>query len=116
MYLAKKLVWESSSDIQICAGQESGSETANHTMRDFYEQDKTEAATLVALANAFNNINEKVLLQNIKILCFFESTYVLTCYGIPACLFIVRGNYCHKKKQLKVVYLQWQCSEYQVHP
>ena len=92
MYLAKKLVLESSSDIQICAGQESGSETANHTMRHFYEQDKTEAATLVTLANAFNNINEKVLFQNIKILCFFESTYVLICYGIPTCLFIVRGK------------------------
>ena len=35
MCLAKKIVLESSSDIQILAGQQSGSETAIHTMRDF---------------------------------------------------------------------------------
>ena len=72
-----------------CAGQKSGSDTSAHTMRNFYKQEETEAVIFVDAANAFNNINRKVLFHNINILCLFVSNYILNCYGIPACLFIV---------------------------
>ena len=51
-----------------------------------------EAVTFVAVANAFNNINGEVLFHNIKNLCSFVLTYILICYSIPTCLFIVGGK------------------------
>ena len=43
-------------------------------MRKVFEDDDTEAILLVDAENAFNNLNRKVALQNIKQLCppFFQ--------------------------------------------
>ena len=76
----------------MCAGHESGSEAAIHAMRDMFEQDETEAVLLVDAANAFNSINRKALLHNIKILCPILSCYVNNCYNIPTRLFIIGGS------------------------
>lgn len=51
----------------------------------------TEAVTLVAAANAFKTLIERFCFVTSK-LCYFVSTYVLICYSIPACLFIVGGK------------------------
>ena len=48
-----------------------------------------DAVTLVAAANAFNNIYKEVLFHSINILCSIVSTYVLICFSIPACVFII---------------------------
>ena len=53
------------SDAQMC-GRGSGSEVAIHGMRKFQEKN-SDAVILVNAANAFNNLNQKVLLHNIKV-------------------------------------------------
>ena len=46
---------------------------------------------LVDAANAFNNINRKALLHNVKVLCPIFACYVNNCYRSPARLFVIGG-------------------------
>ena len=69
MFLSKADVMESASDVQMCSGVNAGCEAAVHAMKFMFEQEETEAVLLVDAANAFNNINRKVLLHNIQISC-----------------------------------------------
>ena len=52
--------------LQACSGLKAGIESAIHAMRKVFEDDDTEAILLVDSENAFNNLNRKVALQNIK--------------------------------------------------
>ena len=67
MYIAKKDVKDAAGSLQVCAGQEAGSEGAIHAIYDVYQQDETEAVLLVNADNAFNSINRKAMLHNISI-------------------------------------------------
>ena len=44
--------------LQVCAGQEAGSEAAICAIYDVYQQDETEAALLVDADSAFSSINK----------------------------------------------------------
>ena len=46
----------------------------------------------VDVTNAFNKINRKVMLHNVKILCPYLSAYVYNCYSLPARLFVQGGK------------------------
>ena len=72
-------------------GHQSGSEAAIHAMKIMYEDDNTDAILLVNAANAFNSINRRVLLHNIKIICPEISKFVENCYSRPARLFVIGG-------------------------
>ena len=66
--------------LQTCAGLKSGIEASIHAMRKVFEKDSTEAVLLVDAENAFNNLNRKAALHNIKELCppffrFLNNTY-----------------------------------------
>ena len=74
------------SDAQMC-GRSSGSEVAIHGMRMFQEKN-SDAVILVNAANTFNNLNQKVLLHNIKFIYPEIATYVKYCYLVPARLFV----------------------------
>ena len=60
---------KSTSQIQMCSGQESGSETAIHAVRELFDSETTEAVLMVDPANAFNRVNRISLLNNIRIIC-----------------------------------------------
>ena len=77
---------------QLCAGQEAGCEIAVHTVIDLYESDDTHGFIQIDARNAFNSINRKVLLHNIKVICPEISTYVTNCYQTPARLFVSGGK------------------------
>lgn len=83
-------VANASSDSQMC-GRSSGSEAAIHAMRRMFQDNNTEAVIMVDAANAFNNLNRKVLLHNIQFVCPEISTYVINCYSTPARLFVTGG-------------------------
>ena len=55
--------------LQTCAGLESGIEAATHAVGKSYEEDNSECLLLVDTDNAFNKLNRKVSLGNIKRLC-----------------------------------------------
>ena len=67
--VAKNHVTNSTGSIQVCAGQESGSEAAIHAMHDIFKDDGTEAILLIDAENALYAINREVMLQNISVLC-----------------------------------------------
>ena len=55
--------------IQTCTGIKAGIEGAIHSMRKVFEDDETEAILLVDAENAFNNLNRRAALSNIKEIC-----------------------------------------------
>ena len=55
--------------LQTCSGLKGGIEAAIHAMRLTFEKENTEAVLLVDAENAFNNLNRKAALQNIRQLC-----------------------------------------------
>ena len=79
-----------SSDAQMC-GRSSGSEAAIHAMRRMFQHENSDAVILADNANAFNNLNRKALLHNIKFICPEIAPYVNNCYSVPARLFVSGG-------------------------
>ena len=77
--------------LQVCAGQESGSEAAVHSMSRMYKEEHTEAVLLEDAANALNSVSRKVFLHNINVVCPSISMYVRNCYTLPSRLFIIGG-------------------------
>ena len=55
--------------LQTCAVLESGIEAAIHAVRKSFDEDNSECPLLVDADNAFNKLNRKVSLENIKRLC-----------------------------------------------
>ena len=90
--VVKKEVISSTGSLQVCAGQEAGSEAAIHAMEKIFKEESTEAVLLVDAANAFSSINRKVFLHNISILCPAISTLGTNCYTTPARLLVIGGT------------------------
>lgn len=79
-------------NLQLCGGQDAGCEAAVHSMHDIFTSNETEAVLLVDAENAFNSINRKALLHNIKYICPPLATFVRNCYNVPARLFVLGGK------------------------
>ena len=62
-------VQSAAGSLQLSAGQVAGRETAVHAMRELFEDEDSEGVLLVDAKNAFNNLNRKAALWNIKVLC-----------------------------------------------
>ena len=72
-------ITESVSSLQVCAGQEAGSQAAAHPMHEIFKEQDTEAVLLIDATNAFNTVNIKVVLLSVKVICPAISTYVNNC-------------------------------------
>ena len=92
MTLLKKDVRQAAGWLQLCGGQVAGSEAARHAMHNVFNDDKTEGILLIDAENAFNSINRKVMLHNLKLICPVIATYISNCYMYPARLFIIGGG------------------------
>ena len=82
-----KDVTSASSNAQMC-GRNSGSEAAMYFM---FQHENSDPKFLVDAANAFNNLNRKLFLQNINFIFPDITTYVNNFYSVPARL-PVRGG------------------------
>ncbi|XP_066911589.1 uncharacterized protein [Clytia hemisphaerica] len=78
--------------LQVCAGQQAGSEAAVHAMNSIFNEQSTDAILLVDASNAFNTLNRNAFLHNIKRLCPALSTYVSNCYQRKSRLFVMGGS------------------------
>ena len=78
--------------LQTCAGLKAGIEASIHAMRCIYEEEETEAVLLVDAENAFNNLNRRAALHNIKHLCPNFYRYLHNTYQLPAKLIINGQN------------------------
>ena len=92
MTVSKHRIVEATGSIQVCAGQEAGSEAAIHAIHDTFESSDCEAVLLVDAENAFNSINREAMLQNIDILCPIISTFIKNSYTAPSRLFVHEGK------------------------
>ena len=61
-------------------------------MHNVFNDDNTEGILLIDAENAFNSINRKVMLHNLKLICPVIAIYISNCYIYPARLFIIGGG------------------------
>ena len=78
-YIREDII-EAAGPLQTCAGLKSGIEASIHAMRKIFQKDETERLLLVDAENAFNNLNRKGALHNVRELCppfyrFLANTY-----------------------------------------
>ena len=74
--------------LQLCAGHQSGCESAVHAMRQVFESSETQAIILVDAKNAFNTLNRQAALRNIHHLCPSLSKILINTYREDVRLFI----------------------------
>ena len=86
MTLLKGDVTQSAGALQVCAGQDGGCEAAIHAMKRAFGSEDCEAVLLVDASNAFNNLNRKVSLENIKLTCPKLGKYLHNIYQTPTTL------------------------------
>ena len=101
--LLRKDILNATGLLQLCDGQDAGSEAATHAVYDMFSKDKTEAVLMVDGSNAFNSINREAFLHNTKVLCPALATFINNCYSIPSDLFLQGGKreqMCSKCKRL----------------
>ena len=91
-------IQDAAGTLQLCAGQISGIEAAVHAVRSAFEDDNTEAVLLVDASNAFNSLNRKTALHNIRSLCPTLSTILINTYrSDPVCF--VDGDTLHSRER-----------------
>ena len=78
---------------KTCAGLELGIEAAIHAVRKSFDEDNSECLLLVDADNAFNKLNRKVSLENIKRLYSPVYTYLYNSYNTPAMLYLENGDH-----------------------
>ena len=74
--------------LQACSGVKSGCEAAVHATRDILQKHDVEGALLVDTINAFNSLNRKGALHNIKYVCPNLENVLMNCYQSQIRLFI----------------------------
>ncbi len=82
----------STGPIQVCAGIKGGIEAAIHALRNIYDNPETQGVLLVDARNAFNSLNRKAALHNIKYVCPEFSTYLINTYREPSRLHVAGGS------------------------
>ena len=78
--------------LQMCTGVKSGIEATVHVNNDAWQDKSTEAFLMVDADNAFNRLNRKVALHNIKEICPAFYTYLNNHYQTPAQLILSNAS------------------------
>ena len=74
--------------LQTCAGLDGGIEASVHAVRQIFNDEKVEGILLVDAINAFNTLNRKAALHNMRHTCPEFATYVRNIYRCKAELFL----------------------------
>lgn len=81
--IVKSDIQDATGCLQLCGGQISGIEAAVHAVRTAFDSDDGEAIILADASNAFNSLNRKVALQNIRRTCPPIATGLINTYREP---------------------------------
>ena len=85
LQIVKGDIQEATGTKQLCTGQIAGVEIAIHAVHDSFEHEDTE---VIDARNAFNSLNRKVALHNVRFTCSELSIILQNTYGAPRDLFI----------------------------
>ena len=91
-YSIEKNTLQAPGSLQLYGGQVPGSETVIHAKYDIFNDGNTKGILLIYAGNAFNLINRKVMLYNLKFICLVIATYISNCYIRHARFFIIGGR------------------------
>ena len=91
-WVLRKDIQQAAGPLQTATGLQGGAEAAIHSMKLIFEQESTNGVILVATSNAFNSLNRKVALHNIRIICPELSTVLINTYRLPVRMFIHGGG------------------------
>ena len=94
MTILKSDIQASGGCLQTCTGIRSGIEAAIHATHKLWQEETTECLLQVDANNAFNRLNRKVALHNVKQVCPAIHTYLQNLYQQPA-----RLTLCDDSKQ-----------------
>ena len=87
MMIIKKDITDVAGPLQLSARQEA--RAAIHSMQDIFASEDTEAVLLIDAKNAFNSINQNVMLHNLNFICPIITTYITNCSISLARLLII---------------------------
>ena len=88
----KPEILSATAPLQTCAGLPGGAEASIHAMRELFNRDDTHGILLVDAENAFNSLNRKLALHNVRVICPEFYCYLLNTYRVPAKLFLACRN------------------------
>ena len=94
LIISKAVLLNTQTDLQDtvgplhCAWQIAGIEAAVHAMKTSVEDEHNEAVPLVDASNAFNSLNRRAALHNIRHLCPSLATILINIYRNPTELFV----------------------------
>ena len=91
-WVLRKDIQQAAGPLQAATGLQEGAEAAIHSMKLIFEQNSTDGVILIDASNAFNSLNRKAVLHNIRIICPEFSTVLINAYRLPVRMFIQGGE------------------------
>ena len=80
MWILRKDIQEAAGPLQTATGLQGAAEAAIHSMKLIFEQESTDGVILVDARNAFDSLNRKATLHNIRIICPEFPTVLINTY------------------------------------
>ena len=87
-FILKTDIRKAAGPLQLCAGQDSGCESAIHALYEILDHPTSEAVLLIDATNAFNNLNRETAMRNITSLCPSLATIIINTYRGNSPMFI----------------------------
>ena len=84
-------IQQAAGPMQTCTGLRSGIEATIHAVKEIWDEEDTEAILLVDAENAFNSVNRRLGVHNIRQICPPFHKYLHNTYQSPADLYINDG-------------------------
>ena len=90
--IVKSDIAKSTGPLQTCAGLDGGCEAATHAMQEIFSKADIHGVLLVDASNAFNKLNRRTAIHNIKKLCPSIATILSNTYQTPIRMFMQGGG------------------------
>ena len=87
-WVLRKDIQQAAGPLQTATGLQGGAEAAIHLTKLIFEQESTDGVILVHASNAFNSLNRKTALHNIRLIYPQFSTVLINTYRLPVRMFI----------------------------
>ena len=79
-WVLRKDIQQAAGPLQIATGLQGGAEAAIYSIKLIFEQESTDGVILVDASKAFNSLNRKAGLRNIRIICLKFSAALINTY------------------------------------